>query len=171
MRGHAAHRLGLRQKRYGKGQANNPRAAMGPARRAARVQHSGSCKTPGPGRPAATHAETADMRGDDGASDRADRSSYSAGPHPEDGYQRSVMCLAAWLITNAGAGLCIRMRRGNSLISAAWPRFAAQCGDRPRDRCRPAHAGGMRLVLGARWHGGRSSAPACLGWLGSLGVS
>ena len=49
---------------------------------------------------------------------------HSRQGHPEDGYQRSVMCLAAWLITNAGAGLCIRIRRGNSLISATWPRFA-----------------------------------------------
>ena len=57
--------------------------------------------------------------------------------HPEDGYQRSVMCLTAWLITNAGAGLCIRMRRGNSLISAAWPRLATLARGSP---ARPVQA-------------------------------
>jgi len=38
--------------------------------------------------------------------------------HPEDGYQCSATCLTALLITNGDAGLCIRMRRGNSLTSA-----------------------------------------------------
>src|SRR5262249_36334951 len=63
----------------GRGWANARRVVRGPAWRAARVQHSSSCRPPGPVRPAATHAETADMCGDNGASDRADRSSYSAG--------------------------------------------------------------------------------------------
>jgi hypothetical protein len=76
-------------------------------------------------------------------------SAYSAGP-PGGWYRRSVMCLAAWLITNAGAGLCIRMRRDKSLISATWPRFATPVRGSPQDLCRRAHTWGMRSVLGSR---------------------
>jgi hypothetical protein len=90
--------------------------------------------------------------------------------HPEDGYQRSVMCLSAWLITDAGAGLCMRMRRGNSLISAAWPRFAASVRGSPAGRVQASthwwdatgsgvtHAG-MRAEARPR----RASA-GCAGW-------
>ena len=92
--------------------------------------------------------------------------------HPEDGYQRSVMCLTAWLITNAGAGLGMRMRRGNSLISAAWPRFAARVRvTRGTGAGQHALVGCDRLWGHARRNASRSTAPACPGWLGSLGVS
>jgi hypothetical protein len=90
---------------------------------------------------------------------------------PPQGTWPSVMCLTAWLITNAGAGLCIRMRRGNSLISATWPRLLPRCGITRRTGAGQHPLVGCDRFWGhARGHASRSTAPTCLGWLGSLGV-
>lgn len=95
---------------------------------------------------------------------RAMTQSRRSGP-PGGWHQRSVMCLAAWLITNAGAGLCIRMRRGSSLISATWPRFATAVRGSPQDRCRPALVGCDRFWGHAGRHASRSTARhAWAGW-------
>src|SRR5215469_16782823 len=112
---------------------------MGPAWRAARVQHSGSCKTPGPGRPAATHAETADMRGEDGASDRADRSSYSAwddsSAHDDDHHR--VRCVAG-----RARGCGLRSGPHSLLGPAAGPAFRASAdpGGTPMTATAPSTA-------------------------------
>ena len=129
VRGHGAQRLGRAAGAVWEGLSEQPEKAMGPAWRAARVQHSGSCKTPGPGRLAATHAETADMRGEDGASDRADRSSYSAIR------RRPAYCRPPW------ASRCVAVRGRMAVCAAGWsgvcPLRAAQVG-----------AAGVRLACG-----------------------
>ena len=51
--------------------------------------------------------------------------------------------------TNAGAGLCIRMRRGNSLISATWPRFATRAGS-PAGPVQASTHWWDAMVLGSR---------------------
>ena len=47
-------------------------------------------------------------------------------------------------------GSCVRMRRSNSLISAAWPRFAAQCGDRR------GTGAGQHTLVGCDWFWGHA---------------
>src|SRR6266513_4097243 len=71
--------------------------------------------------------------------------------HPEDGYQCSATCLTALLITNGDAGLCIRMRRGNSPTSAD-PRVASH----------------LRTVAGSSARGVRVTAPS---WARPVGVA
>jgi hypothetical protein len=86
--------------------------------------------------------------------------------HPEDRYQRSVMCLTAWLITNAGAGLCIRMRRGNSLISATWPRFATPVRGSPAGRVRASPHWWDAIGSGVTHAGMRAGARPRRAWAG-----
>jgi hypothetical protein len=86
--------------------------------------------------------------------------------HPEDGYQRSVMCLSAWLITNAGAGLCkgcAEVTRSSRLPGRA---LLPRCGDHPQ-----GGAGQHTLVgcdgSGVTHAGRRAEArprPAWAGW-------
>jgi hypothetical protein len=86
--------------------------------------------------------------------------------HAEDGYQRSVMCLTAWLITNAGAGLCIRMRRGNSLISATWPRFATPVRGSPTGPVRASTHWWDAIGSGVTHAGMRAEARPRRAWAG-----
>jgi len=86
--------------------------------------------------------------------------------HPADGYQRSVMCLTAWLITNAGAGRCIRMRRGNSLISATWPRFATPVRGSPAGPVQASTLWWYAICSGVTHAGMRAEARPRHAWAG-----
>src|SRR5215471_2407901 len=65
----------------------------------------------------------------------------------------------------ASASGCAGGTRSYRLLDRA---LLPRCGDRPRDRCRPAHTGGMRSVLGSRTQAwGPKHGPGVL-WLAGL---
>jgi hypothetical protein len=88
-----------------------------------------------------------------------------SGP-PGGWHQRSAMCLTAWLITNACAGLCIRMRRGNSLISATWPRFAIPVRGSPAGPVQASTLWWYAIGFGVTHAGMRAEARPRHAWAG-----
>jgi len=88
---------------------------------------------PQPGRPAATHAETADMRGENGASVRADRSSYSAfcvASHDVDAGRRSPTVTAA-----VDLACCCLALRPKSCAELGFCSLGARAVHRPPWTC------------------------------------